>query len=156
MLAIGWTGFPRILYSSAPQPIDFNLSNMEGGFETAYDSYLQGELGFKGTGVFYLSSGGVGAYTATGNDETSLNGAFARNPKLRLFVAMDYYDTTAPFYATEFTLAHLSVSQEVRAHNITVGHFEAGQMPYVDSKSLAKLGSDLSGFVKDATSGTAR
>ena len=137
-------------------PIDFNLSNLEGGFETAYDSYLQGELGFKGSGLFYLSSGGVGAYTATGSDDASLAGAFARNPKLRLFVAMDYYDLTAPFYAAEFTVAHLNVSPEVRAHNITVAHFEAGQMPYLDNKALAKLGSDLAGFVKDATAGAGR
>lgn len=136
--------------------IDFNLSNLSGGFETAYDSYLQGELGFKGSGMFYLSSGGVGAYTATGSDDASLAGAFARNPRLRLFVAMDYYDLTAPFYAAEFTMAHLNVSPEVRAHNITVGHFEAGQMPYIDNKSLAKLGSDLAAFVKDATAGAGR
>ena len=140
----------------AAQPIDFNLSNLEGGFETAYDSYLQGELGFKGAGVFYLSSGGVGTYTATGSDEASLAGAFARNPRLRLFVAMDYYDLAAPFYAAEFTMAHLNVSPQVRAHNITVGHFESGQMPYVDNKSLAKLGSDLAAFVKDATDGAGR
>jgi carboxypeptidase C (cathepsin A) len=140
----------------AAPPIDFNLSNLASGFEAAYDSYLQGELGFKGSGVFYLSSGGVGAYTATGSDDGSLAGTFARNPRLRLFVAMDYYDLTAPFYAAEFTMAHLNVSSEVRAHNITVDHFEAGQMPYVDNKSLAKLGSDLAGFVKDATAGAER
>jgi carboxypeptidase C (cathepsin A) len=137
-------------------PIDFNLSNLAGGFETAYDSYLQSELGFKGSGMFYLSSGGVGTYTAAENDGASLAGAFARNPRLRLFVAMNYYDLSAPFYAAEFTVAHLNVSPEVRAHNITIGHFEAGQMPYVDNKSLAKLGSDLAGFVKDATAGAGR
>ncbi len=32
-----------------------------------------------------------------------------------------------PFYAAEYTLAHLNVSPEVRAHNITVSHLEAGQ-----------------------------
>lgn len=140
----------------AAPPIDFNLSNLAGGFETAYDSYLQGELGFKGSGVFYLSGGGVETYTATGSDDASLAGAFARNPRMRLFVAINYYDLTAPFYAAEFSIAHLNVSSDVRAHNITVGHFEAGQMPYVDNKSLAKLGSDLAGFVKDATDGAGR
>jgi carboxypeptidase C (cathepsin A) len=139
----------------AAPPIDFNLSSLA-GFETAYDSYLQGELGFKGAGVFYLSGGGVGPYTATGSDDASLAGAFARNPRLRLFVAIDYYDLTAPFYAAEFSMAHLNVSSDVRAHNITVSHFEAGQMPYVDSKSLEKLGSDLAEFVKGASAGAGR
>jgi carboxypeptidase C (cathepsin A) len=131
-------------------PIDFNLSNLAGGLETAYDAYLKSELNFKGAGVFYLSSGGVGTFASTGNDDTSLAGAFARNPNLRLFVAVNYYDLTAPFYAAEFTLAHLNVSPEVRAHNITIAHFDAGQMTYVDNKALAKLEGDLSTFLKEA------
>jgi carboxypeptidase C (cathepsin A) len=135
--------------------IDFNLSNLAGGFQTAYETYLRRELTFTGNsnGVFYLSSGGIGTFTSTGNDDASLSGAFARNPNLRLFVGVNYYDLSAPFYATEFTLAHLNVSPEVRAHNITVSHFEAGQMAYVDNKALTKLHADLARFVNDATSG---
>jgi carboxypeptidase C (cathepsin A) len=136
----------------AVNAIDFNLSNLAGGFQTAYETYLRRELTYNGNsnGVFYLSSGGIGAFTSTGNDDASLSGAFARNPNLRLFVGVSYYDLNAPFYATEFTLAHLNVSPEVRAHNITVSHFEAGQMAYVDSKALAKLHGDLVRFVSEA------
>lgn len=134
--------------------VDFNLSNLAGGFQTAYETYLRHELTFTGNsnGIFYLSSGGIGAFTSTGNDDASLSGAFVRNANLRLFVGVNYYDLGAPFYATEFTLAHLNVSPEVRAHNITVSHYEAGQMTYVDNKALAKLHSDLARFVNDATS----
>jgi carboxypeptidase C (cathepsin A) len=80
--------------------------------------------------------------------------AFTRNPNLRLFVGVNYYDLNAPFYATEFTLAHLNVSPEVRAHNITVSHFEAGMMAYVDNKAIAKLHGDLSRFVSEAAGPT--
>jgi hypothetical protein len=137
-----------------PAPaIDFNESNLAGGFETAYEAYLRRELTFNGNnGIFYLSSGGIGTFTSTGNDDASLAGAFVRNPNLRLFVGVNYYDLNAPFYATEFTLAHLNVSPEVRAHNITVSHYEAGQMTYVDNKALVKLQADLSRFVSDVTS----
>ena len=137
-----------------PAPIDFNLSNLAGGFQVAYEDYLRRELTFTGNsnGIFYLTSGGVGAFTSTGNDDASLSGAFARNPNLRLFVGVNYYDLSAPFYATEFTLAHLNVSPEVRAHNITVSHYEAGQMTYVDNKALVKLQGDLASFVNEATS----
>ncbi len=105
--------------------IDYNQSNLAGGFLTAYESYLRRELTFTGNsnGIFYLSSGGIGTFTSTGSDDASLAGAFARNPNLRLFVGVNYFDLNAPFYATEFTLAHLNVSPEVRAHNITVGPF---------------------------------
>jgi carboxypeptidase C (cathepsin A) len=133
--------------------IDFNLSSLAGGFQTAYEDYLRRDLTFSGNsnGIFYLLSGGVATFTSSGNDEASLAGAFARNPNLRLFVGINYYDLNAPFYATEFTLAHLNVSPEVRAHNITVGHFEAGQMTYVDNKALVKLHGDLASFVNQAT-----
>jgi carboxypeptidase C (cathepsin A) len=148
----GGGGGGRGGFGAAP-PIDFNESNIAGGFEAAYDAYLRRELTFTGNsnGIFYLSSGGIGTYTSSGNDDQSLAGAFARNPNLRLFVGIDYFDLNAPFYATEFTLAHLGVSPEVRAHNITVSHFEAGQMAYVDSKALAKLQGELARFVTEAT-----
>ncbi|MGO9895059.1 MAG: S10 family peptidase [Bryobacteraceae bacterium] len=147
-------GGGRSGFGAAPAPIDFNLSNLAGGFEAAYDAYLRRELGFDGNGkgVFYLSSGGVGTFTSTGSDDASLAAAFARNPGLRLYVGVNYFDLNAPFYAAEFTLAHLNVSPEVRAHNITVGHFEAGQMTYVDNKALVKLQADLARFVNEAAS----
>ena len=102
------------------------------------------------TGIFYLSSGGVGNFASTGSDDASLAGAFARNPNLRLFVAVNFYDLNAPFYATEYALAHLNVSPEVRAHNITISHYESGLMTYADNKALAKLHTDLSRFVTEA------
>ena len=141
-------------FGAPPVVIDFNLSSLAGGFQAAYEGYLKRELSFGGnnTGIYYLTGGGIGTFTSAGNDDASLAGAFARNPNLRLYVAMNYYDLGAPFYATEFTLAHLNVSPEVRAHNITISHFESGQMPYVDNHALAKLQSDLAGFVKQATS----
>jgi carboxypeptidase C (cathepsin A) len=137
----------------APAAIDFNLSYLTAGFQVAYEGYLTGELGFHSNSseVFYLSGGGVGTFTSTGSDDTSLSAAFSRNPNLRLFVGMNYFDLHAPFYAAEFTLAHLNVSPEVRAHNITVSHFEAGQMTYLDNKALAKLQADLARFVNEAT-----
>lgn len=134
-----------------PPPIDFNESNLAGGFEAAYDAYLRRELTFTANGLFYLSNGGIGTFTSTGSDDQSLAGAFARNPNLRLFVGIDYFNPDDPFYATEYTLAHLGVSPEVRARNITVSYFEAGQMAYVDNKALGKLQGELARFVTEAS-----
>lgn len=140
--------------AAASPPIDFNQYNRAVGFPVAYDAYLRRELNFGGNnnGIFYLSSGGVGAFTSTGNDDASLSAVFARNPSLRLFVGVNYFDLSVPFYAAEFTLAHLNVSPEVRAHNITVSHYEAGQRPYVDNKALARLQADLARFVNETIS----
>jgi len=146
----GGGGGGRGGFGAAP-PIDFNESNLAGGFGVAYEAYLQRELGFTANGIFYLSGGGIGAFTSTGSDDQSLASVFARNPNMKLFVGVDYYNLGAPFYATEYTLAHLNVSPEVRAHNITVSHFEAGQMAYVDNKALVKLQGELARFLTEAT-----
>jgi carboxypeptidase C (cathepsin A) len=140
-------------FGAPAPPIDFNLSELGAGFLTAYDSYLRKELTFAGSpnAIYYLTSGGVGTYTATGSDDAALAQAFARNPKLKLLVTLNYYDLNSPFYASEFTLAHLNVAPEVRAHNIQVTHLEAGEMPYLDGKALGKLHSDLASFVNGGT-----
>ncbi len=132
--------------------VDFNMSKISGPFATAYGEYLRKELTFapRKDGIFYLTSGGVGAFTSTGNDDASLSAAFARDPSLHLFVGIDFFDLSAPFYEAEYTMAHLDVSPEVRAHNITISHQEAGSMAYMDSKSLAKLEHDLGGFISGA------
>jgi carboxypeptidase C (cathepsin A) len=139
-------------------PIDFNLSSLSGGFLTSYEDYLRHDLAFNvgSNGIFYLMSGGVSGFTSTGNDDANLSSAFARNPGLRLFVGVNYFDLNAPFYAAEYTLAHLSVSPEVRAHNVTVSHLEAGQMPYLDGKALVKLHSDLASFLVAGVSRAAK
>jgi carboxypeptidase C (cathepsin A) len=135
-------------FGGAPS-IDFNLSNLSGDFLTAYETYLRRELTFTGNsdGIYYLSTGGVSGFTSTGADDASLSAAFARNANLRLFVGINYFALNAPFYATEYTLAHLNVSPEVRAHNITISRYEAGQMTYLDPKESAKLQRDLASFV---------
>ena len=44
------------------------------------------------------------------------------------------------------------LSPEVRAHNITVSRYEAGQMTYLDNKELVKLQRDLATFLSGAGS----
>jgi len=136
-------------FGAPPPPTDFRLSILGAGFATAYEAYVRKELTFGGAAneIFYLNSGGVGTYTSTGNDDGALATAFSKNPNLKMFVAVNYFDLNAPFYATEYTVAHLNVSPEVRGKNITVTHLEAGGMPYLDTKALGKLHNDLAGFV---------
>jgi carboxypeptidase C (cathepsin A) len=137
--------------------VDYNQSYLAAGFQTAYEAYLKRELGFGGgPGIYYLAGSGIGTFTSAGNDDSSLSTAFVRNPGLRLFVGINYFDLNAPFYATEFTLAHLGVSPDVRARGITAGHYEAGQMAYIDGKTLPRLKTDLVQFVQDAASAARR
>ena len=134
-----------------PAPMDFNLNALSGGLQGAYEAYLHRELNFTGTGIFYLNNGGVSNFTATGADDASLSAALARDPKLRVFAAVNFFDLKAPFYATEYTLAHLNISPAARSGNLTISHYEAGQLAYVDAKALAKLQSDLGRFLNEAS-----
>jgi len=138
----------------APAAIDFNISNLSGEFLNAYETYLRRELTFNSNpdAIYYLTTGGVSAFTSTGSDDASLATAFARNPNLHLFAGISYFDLNTPFYAAEFTLAHLNVSSEVRARNITVSRYEAGHMTYLDNKELVKLQRDLASFLGEAVS----
>jgi carboxypeptidase C (cathepsin A) len=134
-----------------PAAVDYRQPSLAGGFLTAYETYLRRDLAFtNAAGVFYLSSGGVGTFTSTGSDEASLASAFARNPRLRLFVGVNYFDLTAPFYATEFTVAHLNVSPAVRARSISVRHYASGQMAYLNNEALTALHADLARFLNGA------
>ena len=133
-------------------PIDFNMSRISGPFAATYGEYLRRELTFtaRKDGIFYLSSGGVSGFTSTGNDDTSLSAAFARDPDLHLFVGINLFDLEAPFYEAEYALAHMDVSPQVRDHNITISHQEAGAMAYLDDKARVKLERDLGGFITGA------
>ncbi len=63
---------------------------------------------------------------------------------------MGYYDFACPFYPVEWTIAHLKVSPEVRAHNIETGHCESGHMVYIDAKAATQYHKELVKFVNDA------
>jgi len=146
----GRGGFGGFGGGFAAPSVDYGLSYLSAGFQTAYEAYLRRELGFTGgTGIYYLSSGGIGTFTSTGNDDSSLSTAFVRNPRLRLFVGLNYFDLAAPFYAAEFTLAHVGVAPDVRARNITLSHYEAGQMSVIDAKALPGLQDDLAKFIRE-------
>jgi len=79
------------------------------------------------------------------NVADDLQEAMTKNPHLRVFSANGYYDFATPFFGTEYTLAHLSLSPALQSH-ITYGFYESGHMIYLHTPSLARLKADLSRF----------
>ena len=45
----------------------------------------------------------------------ALRDAFAKNPHMRVFVASGYFDLATPYFATEYTLAHLGLPPSLAA-----------------------------------------
>jgi carboxypeptidase C (cathepsin A) len=75
-----------------------------------------------------------------------LAAAVRANPYLRVYVACGYHDGATPYFATEHTMAHLSIPDELRG-NISLEYFEAGHMMYVHEPSRLAQSAQLAAFV---------
>jgi carboxypeptidase C (cathepsin A) len=75
-----------------------------------------------------------------------LAAAMRANPYLRVYVACGYHDGATPYFATEHTMAHLPVPDELRG-NISLEYFEAGHMMYVHEPSRLAQSAQLAAFV---------
>jgi carboxypeptidase C (cathepsin A) len=71
---------------------------------------------------------------------------------MKLFVASGHFDLATPFFATEYTLAHLGLEPEERAR-VTTHEYEAGHMMYIDVAELAKLKKDVAAFIDASLKG---
>ncbi|HVB40602.1 MAG TPA: hypothetical protein VNE83_06850 [Terriglobales bacterium] len=135
---------------SQTTPFDFSLANAENAFLTAYERYMRDELHYVNNDIYYALGGGIGRWTGSYDTAGDLTEAFAKNPGMKLMVAMGYYDFATPYGAVEWTLAHLKVSPQIRKNNIMVGHYQAGHMVYLDHAAADKMRADLRRFYTGA------
>ncbi len=112
-------------------------------FLVAYENYMRRDLHYANNDIYYALGGGIGRWTGSYDTVGGLETAFAKNPRLKLMVAMGDYDFATPYAAVEWTLAHLNVSPQVRAHNIMTGHYTSGHMIYLDAAALTQMRADL-------------
>ena len=136
---------------------DPSEASIRNTFTPVLSDYLRRELHYRSDDVYYILGGGIGRWrypqqNGYANVTPALERAFARNPHMKLYVAMGYYDMATPYFAVEYTLSHLAVSPDAR-RNITTDYFAAGHMMYIDEPSMAKLRAGLSKFIDDALRG---
>ena len=81
------------------------------------------------------------------NVAETLRGAMMKNPHLKVFVANGIYDLATPFYATEYTMNHLGLRDDVDK-NVTMAYYDAGHMMYTHKPSLKALSGDLKKFIR--------
>jgi len=133
--------------------LDPSEATIRNTFTPAWNDYVRRELKYRDDDVYYILGGGIGRWHYPQNQYAdvapSIERAFTKNPYLRLYVAMGYYDMATPYFAVEYTLGQLRVSPEVRA-NITTDYFAAGHMMYIDGPSDAKLRAGIRGFIDGA------
>jgi len=123
-------------------------------YTSTFNNYVRSELGYKTDLEYYILGGGIGPWNWGTNNtyvdtSVALRNALAKNPYLKVFVAMGYYDMATPYYAVEYTINHISIDP-LLLRNFTTNHYEAGHMMYIDEKSLGKLHSDVDKFMQDS------
>jgi carboxypeptidase C (cathepsin A) len=122
-------------------------------YTATFNDYVRRALGYKTDLNYYILGGGIGTPWDWGpgnsgfpDTSESLRAAFAKNPAMRLFVASGYYDLATPYFATDYTLAHLGLDPSQRSRVVT-SEYEAGHMMYIRTRdALAAPGpADLQG-----------
>lgn len=133
---------------------DPSMSIIRNTFTPVFTDYARRELNYRNEDTYYILGGGIGPWNYPQNQYATvmphLERAFAINPYMRLFVAEGYYDGATPYYASQYTLAHLSIDPAVAKNNIQVERYAAGHMMYIDEPSARKMRTDLSRFYDSA------
>jgi carboxypeptidase C (cathepsin A) len=147
-------GFDASLATDSP---DFDPSEaaIRPPYTSTFNHYVRTELGYKSDLEYYILGGGFTSpwnwNTNNGYVDTSvaLRNALAKNPYLKVFVAMGYYDMATPYFAVQHTLHHISLDP-LLLKNFSTGYYEAGHMMYIDEKSLERFRADVDKFIQDA------
>ncbi|GAB4456855.1 MAG: peptidase S10 [Armatimonadaceae bacterium] len=126
-------------------------------YTAAFNNYIRRELGYESDLPYEILGGLYGKWDwGQGNNYTDtatyLRQALAKNPHLQVLVASGYYDLATPYFATEYTLAHLGIAPDLRG-NISTTYYPAGHMMYIEENSLRQMQTDAITFVQ-RTKGT--
>ena len=130
---------------------DPSFSNIVGGFSSAVNAYVRGELGYESDHPYYVLSGlpwkwtsFEGRYVST---EEKLAHALKTNPKMRVLVLASRRDLAVPEDSMRYSLSHLTLPASVRA-NIRTEHYDSGHMMYLLRPDAEKLRADLLKFLQ--------
>ncbi len=121
-------------------------------YTSTFNQYIRQELGYATDEEYQILNGlewgwgsGRDGYP---NTSEPLRQAFAKNPYMKIFVALGYYDLATPYFAALHTLDHLGLDPTQRDRIVTAD-YEAGHMVYVRFDDLVKLERDVEAFIDD-------
>ena len=149
--------FTSLDLDAAGERQEFDISNqaLQGPYTALFQDYLRNELKWE-TDLRYPTSGNVRPWTYEQNkymDMTeALRGTMARNPFLKVFVAIGYYDMATIMGGAEFNFTHLAYDRQVM-DRVSFGYYEAGHMIYIRPSAHKALKQDIVKFVS-ASKGT--
>jgi len=135
---------------------------ISGAFVAAFNGYIREDLKFGQDKTYRVAAEGAGrqwdwkhqggenfGFPGSPNVEGDLVSAMISNPHLQVEVENGIYDLATPFLATEYTMEHLGLAENLRK-NIHLKYYEAGHMMYVRDEDLAKLKVNIASFIDGA------
>lgn len=139
---------------AAPSVVDPTIAIIRPPFTAMFNDYVRFDLGFQSDLEYFTLGGGIGhwdweAKNSYADTSDNLRNTFAKNPYMKLFVASGCFDLATPYFATEYTLAHLGLTPALR-ENITARRYRAGHMMYLDGDSIARMKRDVAEFIRNA------
>jgi carboxypeptidase C (cathepsin A) len=157
-----YTGFTYDLLSEFAES-DPQSAAVTGAFTATFNTYVRDELKFVQDRNYHAISEGVGGnwnwkhqtgrgrgfFPGSPNVEGDLAQALLSNPHLQVQVENGYYDMATPFFATEYTMEHLGLPEQLQK-NIRLNYYDAGHMMYLRDEDLAKLKSNIGAFIDSA------
>jgi carboxypeptidase C (cathepsin A) len=138
---------------AATASFDPSMSAIMTPYTHAMNQYAREELKFKTDSTYFSLGGGIlpwdysNAQNQYADTSAALRAALDRNPYMKVFVANGYYDLATPFFATEYTFAHMGLRPKY-AKNLMMEEYEAGHMMYIHVPSLMKLRADVAKFIE--------
>jgi carboxypeptidase C (cathepsin A) len=143
--------FTSLDLDAAGEREEFDISNqaLQGPYTALFQEYLKNELKWE-SDLHYPTSGNVRPWTYVQNgymDMTeALRGTMARNPFLKVFVAIGYYDMATIMGGAEFNFTHLAYDKQI-TDRVSYGYYEAGHMIYIRPSAHKALKNDLVKFI---------
>ena len=148
---------PRSTDASESFGSDPSYSAIQGPYTALLNAYVREDLGYENDLPYEILSGRVrpwnwgsagDGYPYVADD---LRNALEQNPAMRVLVANGYYDLATPFFATEYTFAHLGGDPALR-DRVELAYYPSGHMMYIQKASLMQLQADVRRFMHLALS----
>ena len=131
-------------------------ANIIAPYNTVFNNYVRTELGYKTDMPYYVFAQQQGfeekwdwgsAGEGFPDTASALRRAVVKDPFLKVLVMEGYYDLACPYYAANYTVDHLNLSEKYRAQ-ISYATYDSGHMVYLPTASLKKMKSDEAGFIE--------
>lgn len=124
---------------------------IHGPFTATLHHHIRDNLGFKTDLPYEILTDKVhpwkygDARNGSPSVSESLRKAMTKNRFLKVYIANGWYDFATPFFASEYTINHLSL-EPVLQKNISMKYYRSGHMVYIKKSSLIQFTKDVDAF----------